>query len=57
MSAAATAAPSPPYGEPLRTAIAVAFCGTFVATVALLTATGVLGSLFDSGERRPDQGS
>jgi hypothetical protein len=31
-----------PYREPFRTAIVLATCGTFVATVALLTAGAVL---------------
>ena len=34
-----------PYREPFRTAIVLATCGSFVATVALLTAGGVLGAL------------
>jgi len=51
---AAAAESAPPYAPPFRTAIALAFCGTFVATVALLTVGGVVGSLLDSGDRRPD---
>lgn len=46
--------PPVPYPEPLATAIAVAFGGTFVVTVALLTAGGVVSALLDSGQRRAD---
>jgi PAS domain S-box-containing protein len=35
-----------PYREPFRSAIVLATCGSFVATVAVLTAGAVLGSLF-----------
>jgi hypothetical protein len=45
------ARPSVPYPEPLATAVALAFGGTFVATVALLTAGGVVSALLDSGQR------
>jgi PAS domain S-box-containing protein len=38
-----------PYREPFRTAIVLATCGTFVATVALLTAGAVAGQLFGFG--------
>jgi PAS domain S-box-containing protein len=35
-----------PYREPFRSAVVLATCGTFVATVAILTMGAVLGSLF-----------
>jgi hypothetical protein len=57
ITSAAVAEQEPPYAEPFRTVIALAFCGTFVATVALLTASGVVSSLLDSGEQRPDADS
>jgi PAS domain-containing protein len=38
--------PPPRYREPFRSAIVLAACGTFVATVAMLTASAVVGSLF-----------
>jgi len=34
-----------PYPRPLRTAIVVAICGAFVATVAIVTVGAVLGTL------------
>jgi hypothetical protein len=52
----AAAADGPPrYPEPLGTAIALAVSWTFVATVALLTAGGIVSALLDTGKRpHPD---
>jgi len=43
-----------PYREPFRTAIVVATYGTFLATVAILTAGAVVGALIGAKPRPPE---